>query len=176
METWSAGQALRIEQGRDASRGTVSSCQPTAKETSLVERSLVGNRDDRVLVYDRVLRESRASHEVQQVFPFAVEPTSPIRHDTFTLRRTNRTAQVRLARFAELALSAFGRVELDIHRIKALSARVSISNRWIKRKLTGTTWSPTLTSVTPSPIDSTTPPPSCPNTIGNAPSGSSPES
>ena len=35
---------------------------------------------------------------------------------------------------------------------------------------TGMTWSPTATSVTPSPIDSTTPPPSCPAMIGKAPS------
>lgn len=70
------------------------------------------NRDYRVLVHDRVLRESRTTHEVQEVLAFAVESTSTIWHDSFTLRSSNGSTKIRLARFAELALSAFGGVEL----------------------------------------------------------------
>ena len=39
----------------------------------------------------------------------------------------------------------------------------------------GITWSPTLTLVTPAPISSTIPPPSCPSMEGKIPSGSAPD-
>lgn len=94
------------------SRSTVSSRETTAEETGLVERGLVGDGNDRVLVHDRVLREGRATHEVEQVLALAVEPTRAVGHDSLALGRPDRAAQVGLARFAELALAAFGRVEL----------------------------------------------------------------
>jgi len=49
-----------------------------------------------------------------------MEATGTIWHDSFTLRSSDGSTQVRLARFTELAFSAFGGVELyDVDRDSA---------------------------------------------------------
>jgi hypothetical protein len=49
---------------------------------------------------------------VEEILSFAVESTSTIGHDSLTLSSSDRTTQVGLARFAEFAFFALGRVEL----------------------------------------------------------------
>ena len=70
----------------------------TAEQTGLVERDLAVNCDHRVLAHDRVLREGRASHEVEELLALALESRCAIWHDALALRGSDGTAEVCLAR------------------------------------------------------------------------------
>lgn len=86
---------------------TVASSDTTAEETCAVHGSIGGDGYDGDIGEDGVLAESGAAHEVKEVFALALEARSAIRHDTFSLSRTDFAAEVGLARLAELAFPAF---------------------------------------------------------------------
>ena len=48
---------------------------------------------------------------MQQLFALAFEPRRPVRHHAFTLCGANLAAEVCLARCAEFAFAAFGRIQ-----------------------------------------------------------------
>lgn len=84
-----------------------------AEQACLVERCLFGNRDQAVLRDDGVLRESGGAHKVQELLALAGEALGAVGHHTLALRGADGTAQVGLARLAELALLALGSVQED---------------------------------------------------------------
>lgn len=129
----------------------VTGCDTAAEQAGAVHRRLLGDGDDGNVRYDCVLGECGCAHEVEKVFALALEARSAIRHNALALCGADLAAEVGLARFAELALFAFwGAVGCEM-RLAELEWGTYYS---------ATTWSPTFTFVTPSPIDSTIPAPS----------------
>ena len=159
--------------GRDG-RGAVAGGDTAAEKAGSVHGGVGLNGDDGDVGDNGVLGEGRGSHEVQQVLALALEPGGAVGHDTLTLRRADLAAQVRLARLAELAFLAFGGTIRSAVSLPSGKKLGRASNGAIYYR--ATTVSPGLTFVTPSPTDSTIPAPSCPRTMGNAPSGSLPDS
>jgi len=88
--------------------GTVTSGDTAAQQARAVSGDLGGNSNDGDIGDNGVLGKGGSTHEVQQVLSAGLEAGSTIGHDTLTLRGTNLTAQVGLARLAELALTALG--------------------------------------------------------------------
>ena len=84
--------------------GTVASGDTAAEKACAVHGSLVGDGDDGDVGDNGVLRESRAAHEVQEILALALEARGTVGHYTLALCRANGTAEVGLARLAELAL------------------------------------------------------------------------
>lgn len=98
--------------GRDDGRA-VARRDAAAEQAGAVHGRLVGDGDDANVRDDRVLREGRRAHEVQQVLALALEARGPVGHHALALRAADLPAQVRLARFAELAFPTFGRAGVD---------------------------------------------------------------
>lgn len=106
-------RAVSYHARKEPGKGERTSRKPTAKQARFVQRRLVRDRHDRVLAHNRVLRECAAAHKVEQLLAVALEPTRLVGHEALALRRAHGTAKVRLAAEAELALAAFGGVELQ---------------------------------------------------------------
>ena len=87
---------------------TVTGGDTAAEQTGPIGGDLRSDSDDRDIGNDGVLREGGGTHEVQEVLAAGLEAGSAIRHDTLTLGSTDLTAEVSLARLAELAFTAFG--------------------------------------------------------------------
>jgi hypothetical protein len=93
-------------------RGAVAGGDTAAEQTGAVHGSLVGDGDDGDVGDNGVLGESRAAHEVQEILALALEARGAVGHHTLALCSANSTAEVGLARLAELALLALsGAVE-----------------------------------------------------------------
>lgn len=84
---------------------TVASRDTAAKQTCAVHRCFGFDSDKADVGYNSVLRESRGTHEVQDIFTLALEPHTAVRHDALALRGPDFATEVGLARFAELALA-----------------------------------------------------------------------
>ncbi len=82
-----------------------------AEQTDFLERRLLADLGDGDLRQHRVLAERRGAHVVIDGLAVVREPRCAVGHQALALGRTNRLAQVGLARGAEAALAAFGRVQ-----------------------------------------------------------------
>ena len=78
-----------------------------------VERRVVADLRQRDLGNDDVVRERRRAHVVQDRLAVEREAARAVGHQALALGRADLLAEVGLARQAELALPAFGRVERD---------------------------------------------------------------
>lgn len=87
---------------------TVTGGDTTAQQTGPVGRDLGSDRNDRDIGNNGVLGEGGGTHEVQDVLAAGLEAGGSVGHDTLTLSGTDLTAEVGLARLAELALTTFG--------------------------------------------------------------------
>ena len=87
---------------------TVTGGDTATQQTGTVGGDLGGDGNDGDIGDDGVLGESGGTHEVQQVLAAGLEARGTVGHDTLTLGSTDLTAQVGLARLAELALTALG--------------------------------------------------------------------
>lgn len=85
---------------------SVSSSDTTTEQAGAVHWCLVGNRDNRNVCDNGVLREGGSAHEVEEVLALALEARASIWHDTLALGGSDLAAEVGLARLAELALLA----------------------------------------------------------------------
>lgn len=102
----------------------------TAQQARAVHRRIGVDGDERVLRHDRVLAKRRRAHKVEELLARAHrrEALRAIGHHATTLRRPHGLAQVRLARQAELALTALCRVEQD-HIVALLHVRHTLTHR-----------------------------------------------
>jgi len=85
----------------------VTGCDTATQQAGTVHWCLVGDGDDGDVGHNGVLGEGRSTHEVKEVLALALEARCSVRHDTLALGCANLTAEVGLARLAELALFAF---------------------------------------------------------------------
>lgn len=88
--------------------GSVPGGDTATQQTGAVGGDLGSHRHDGDVGHDGVLREGRGSHEVEDILTPGLETGGAIGHHTLTLSGTDLTAQVGLARLAELALTALG--------------------------------------------------------------------
>ena len=88
--------------------GAVTSGDAAAEQACAVHGSIRGDGDDGDVGHNGVLGEGRAAHEVEEVLALALEARGAVRHHTLALGRADSTAEVGLARLAELALLALG--------------------------------------------------------------------
>jgi hypothetical protein len=93
--------------GSDSSR-TVAGRDAAAEQAGAVHGRFLCDSDDRDVGNDGVLGEGGGSHEVEQVFAFALEARGAVRHDAFALGGADLATEVGLSGLAELALAAFG--------------------------------------------------------------------
>jgi hypothetical protein len=122
-------------------RGAVAGGDTAAEQTGTVHRGLLGDGDYGDVGDDGVLGESRAAHEVQEILALALEARGAVGHHTLALCGANGTAEVGLARLAELALLALsGAVEKILSAIVRIAARLLVAalkrsyERWTPRK------------------------------------------
>lgn len=92
--------------GRDDG-GAVARGDAAAQQAGAVHGRIGRDGHDRDVGHNRVLREGRGAHEVEQVLTLALEARGAIGHDTTALRGANLAAEVGLAAGAELAFTAF---------------------------------------------------------------------
>lgn len=104
-------QILVLSQHQSSYSRSISSGQATSQQADLLQRRLLVDLADGNLRHDRVLRESRATHEVEKLLAFAAETRSAVGHDTSSLSQPNFLAQIGLLVEAKLALLALRRVE-----------------------------------------------------------------
>ena len=78
-----------------------------AEQAGPVHGSILGNGNDGDVGDNGVLGEGGCSHEVEEVLALAPEARSAVGHDTLSLCGTDLSAEVGLARLAELAFLAF---------------------------------------------------------------------
>src|SRR5262245_16455188 len=97
----------RVDHRADAGR------HAAADVADLLERRVLADFRERDLRQHRVVRERRAAHVVVHHLAADRLPAGPVWHHALALRRTDRGAEVRLARRAGLALAALRRVERD---------------------------------------------------------------
>src|SRR5690606_6783586 len=117
-----AGLHLRgVDDGADARRDAA------AEKTYLLERRFLADLRDGDLGQHRVLGERRRAHEMQDLLAALREAARAVRHQTLALRHANGLAEIRLARLAEFALAALGRVERN-HVIADLHARDALAD------------------------------------------------
>jgi len=88
--------------------GTVTGGDAAAQQACAVHGCIWGDGNDGDVGHNGVLGEGRAAHEVEEILALALEARGAIRHHTLTLGRADGTAEVGLARLAELALLALG--------------------------------------------------------------------
>ena len=88
--------------------GAVTGGDAAAEQACAVHGSIRGDGDDGDVGHNGVLGEGRAAHEVEEVLALALEARGAVRHHTLALGRADGTAEVGLARLAELALLALG--------------------------------------------------------------------
>jgi hypothetical protein len=96
--------------GRDDS-SAVASCDAASQETRPIHGRLVGDGNDGYVSNNSILAEGARAHEMQQILALALESRCPVGHHALALRSAYLSAQVRLARLAELAFAAFGGIE-----------------------------------------------------------------
>jgi len=108
---YSDAGALLYVRGDNGS--TIPSGDTASKQTSPVHGGVLSNSNDRDIGGNGVLRESRASHKVEQILSLTLEPRGSIGHHTASLGSTDLSAKVCFSRLAELALLALGGVEGD---------------------------------------------------------------
>lgn len=100
------GAAL-LDVGSDTG-GSVTGGDTAAEQAGTVHRSILLDGDDGDVGNDCVLGESGGTHEVEEILSTGAETAGAIGHQTLTLGSTDLTAEVGLARLAELALLALG--------------------------------------------------------------------
>ena len=85
----------------------------TAEQTDLLQRCFLGNLRQGDFRQHRVLGKGRTAHVVIDRLALVGEARGAIGHQALALGGAHRLAQVGLARSAEFALAAFGRVQRD---------------------------------------------------------------
>lgn len=93
----------------------------------LLGRALIDG-DERVLRHDSVLAERRGAHEVEELLALAREALRLVWHHASTRVGADGLAEIRLARLAELALLALGRVEQN-HALALLELGHALTDR-----------------------------------------------
>jgi len=118
--------AALLHIGRDPRRA-ISRRDAASQQASAVHRRLGLHRHHADVAHDRVLAEGARAHEVQDVLAAGAEARRPVGHHALALGRADLAAQVRLARPAELALLALGRVQRH-HVVAGLDRRDALAD------------------------------------------------
>jgi hypothetical protein len=85
----------------------ITGCDTTTEQARTVHGCLVRDSNDGNVGHNRVLRKSRAAHEVEEILSFAPQTRGAVGHHAFALRGADFAAEVGLAGFAEFAFFTF---------------------------------------------------------------------